>query len=262
MPLQLRHQTLTRYITPLREGGSLPALAEADDDFRYVVKFRGGGHGSKALIAELVGGLIAARAGLRVPELVFLDLGEDFGRTEPDEEVQDLLRASTGLNLGLHFLAGAMAWDVSVNHPTAEEASRIVWVDAFLTNVDRTFRNTNMLFWNHELWLIDHGSSLFFHHNWEGWEKAALSPFAYIKDHALLRQASLLEQTDAVMHSLLTPEFLAGVVSVIPEEWLLQASETIPPEQQRAVYLSFLTSRLEHSKIFVDHAVAARNALI
>ncbi|MCM1067897.1 MAG: aminotransferase class I and II [Muribaculaceae bacterium] len=258
----LREANLTRYITPLREGGSLPALAEADDDFKYVVKLRGGGHGAKVLIAELIGGEVARRAGLRVPELVFLDLDEDFGRTEPDEEVQDLLRASTGRNIGLHFLSGALGWDVSVNRTDALTASRIVWVDAFLTNVDRTFRNTNMLLWNRELWLIDHGSSLFFHHSWEGWEKAALSPFAYIKDHALLRDASRLEEVDAEMHRLITPDFLAGLVAAIPDDWLLQASATVSPEEQRRVYLSFLTSRLANSQIFTHHAIEARKALI
>lgn len=258
----LRREKLSRYITPLREGGSLPALAEADDGFKYVVKFRGGGHGSKVLIAEYIGGEVARKAGLKVPELVLLDLDEDFGRTEPDEEVQDLLRASTGLNIGLHFLSGAMGWDVSVNRTDALTASKIVWIDAFLTNVDRTFRNTNMLLWNRELWLIDHGSSLFFHHSWEGWEKAPLSPFAYIKDHALLRDASRLEEADALMHTLITPEWLTELVDSIPDEWLAQASETVPPAEQRAVYRHFLVTRLANSQIFVRHAVDARKALV
>ena len=260
--VDLRRQKLTRYITPLREGGSLPALAEADDDFKYVVKFRGGGHGAKALIAEYIGGEIARRAGLKVPELVFLDLDEDFGRTEPDEEVQDLLRASTGLNLGLHFLSGALGWDVSVNRTDAATASRIVWLDAFITNVDRTFRNTNMLLWNRELWLIDHGSSLYFHHSWDGWEKAALSPFPYVKDHALLRQASELEEADALMHSRIDDAFIDDLVASIPEEWLLQASETVTPDEQRRVYAQFLKSRLANSQIFVSHAIDARKQLI
>ena len=260
--LELRREQLNRYITPLREGGSLPALAEADDGFRYVVKFRGGGHGSKALISELIGGEIARRAGLRVPELVFLDLDEDFGRTEGDEEIQDLLRASTGLNLGLHFLGGALAWDVAANRPDPYEASRIVWVDAFLTNVDRTARNTNMLIWNRELWLIDHGASLLFHHSWNGWEKAALSPFAYIKDHALLPYAAHLEEVDAEMHRLITPEFIDRLVDLIPTEWLSQASETVSPEEQRHVYRTFLKERLSNSKIFVDNAITARKALV
>lgn len=260
--LEIRREQLNRYITPLREGGSLPALAEADDGFKYVVKFRGGGHGSKALISEFIGGEIARRAGLRVPELVFLDLDEDFGRTEGDEEIQDLLRASTGLNLGLHFLSGALAWDVAVNRPDEYEASRIVWLDAFLTNVDRTARNTNMLIWNRELWLIDHGASLLFHHSWTGWEKAALSPFVYIKDHALLPYATALEEVDAEMHTLITPEFIDELVDNIPEQWLEQASETVSPAEQRLVYRTYLKERLSNSKIFVDNANAARKALV
>lgn len=240
----------------------MPALAEADDGFKYAVKFRGGGHGSKALIAELIGGEVARRAGLRVPELVFVDLAEDFGRTEPDEEVQDLLRASTGLNLGLHFLSPSLAWDASVNHADAATASAVVWVDAFLTNVDRTARNTNMLLFNRELWLIDHGASLYFHHNWEGWEKAALSPFPYIKDHAMLADASLLAETDAAMHRLITPQFIDEVVALIPEEWLVQAAPDIAPAEQRHVYAEFLKRRLDNSKIFTDHAIEVRKALI
>ncbi len=260
--IELRHQALCRYIEPLREGGSLPALAEADDGFKYVVKFRGGGHGSKALIAEYIGGEVARRVGLRVPELVFLDVDENFGRTEPDEEIQDLLQASTGLNLGLHFLSGAMAWDVAVNKPDALEASKIVWLDAFLTNVDRTALNTNMLLWHRELWLIDHGSSLYFHHSWKGWEEAALSPFIYIRQHALLPHASRLDDVDAEMHRLVTPEFLTELVDSIPAEWLEQSMPDIAVDEQRRVYREFLTRRLANSKIFTDYATAARKTLV
>ena len=173
--MELRTENVTRYIMPLREGGSLPALAEADDEFKYVVKFRGAGHGTKALIAELIGGEIARALGFRVPELVFLNLDEAFGRTEGDEEIQDLLQGSRGLNLGLHFLSGALTYDPVVTKVGAELASRIVWLDAFLTNVDRTFRNTNMLMWHKELWLIDHGASLYFHYSWVNWQKHAVS---------------------------------------------------------------------------------------
>lgn len=253
---ELRRAEVTRYITPLREGGSLPALAEADDDFKYVVKFRGAGHGTKALIAELVGGEIARAAGLRVPELVFLELGEDFGRTEGDEEIQDLLKGSRGLNIGLHFLSGSMTWDVAVNHTTPLEASMIVWLDAFLTNVDRTVRNTNMLLWNRELWLIDNGASLYFHHSWDGWEKTALTPFPYIKDHALLRDASMLREADEIMRQRITPQLIDAVVDTIPDEWLES------PQEQRDVYRTFLKTRLENSKIFTDHAITARESLI
>lgn len=260
---QIRTVQATRYVLPLREGGSLPALVDADDGFKYVLKFRGGGHGAKALISEFIGGELARAAGLRVPELVFVELDEDFGRTEGDEEIQDLLQASRGLNLGLHFLSGALTWDVAVNHADATEASRIVWLDAFMTNVDRTWRNTNMLLWyGRELWLIDHGASLYFHHNWTGWEKTALSPFPYIKDHALLRDASLLIETDAEMHRLITPGVIDAIVNAVPEEWLVQAAADIAPEEQRRVYREFLKTRLSNSRIFVDYAREARKALV
>lgn len=258
----LRKATLTRYLQPLREGGSLPALAEADDGFKYVVKFKGGGHGAKAVIAELIGGEIARAAGLRVPELVFLEMDEDFGRTEGDEEIQDLLQASTGLNIGLHFLSGAYTWDVAVNRTDAATASKIVWTDALLTNVDRTARNTNMLLWNRELWLIDHGSTLYFHHSWKGWEKAALSPFPFIKDHALLSDASLLHKTDSEMHTLITPEVIDSVAGMIPDEWLIAAEPTVPAREQRDIYRDFLTTRLRNSQIFTDHADNTRKSII
>lgn len=254
--------SVARYISPLREGGSLPALAEGADGYKYVVKLRGAGHGAKSLISEFIGGMIAAATQLRVPQLMLLDLDDDFGRTEGDEEIQDLLQASRGLNLGMNFLSGALTWDVSVNTTSAEEASQIVWLDAFITNVDRTARNTNMLLWRNALWLIDHGASLYFHHNWTGWEQAALSPFAYIKDHALLGRASRMLEADAVMHSLISPQLIDGIVSLIPDEWLIQAEPGITPDEQRHVYRTFLTTRLDNSKIFVDHAIAARKRLL
>ena len=163
---QLRTVNVTRYVTPLREGGSLPAIAEADDGFLYVLKFRGAGQGAKALVAELIGGEIARACGLKVPELVFANLDEAFGRTEPDEEIQDLLKASVGLNLALHYLSGAITFDPAISPIDATLASQIVWLDCLLTNVDRTPRNTNMLIWHRELWLIDHGAALYFHHSW------------------------------------------------------------------------------------------------
>ncbi len=258
---ELRRQTVTRYITPLREGGSLPALAEADDGFRYVVKFRGSGHGKKVLISELIGGEIARLAGLKVPEQVFLDLDEDFGRTEGDEEIQDLLKASRGLNMGLHFLDGALTWDVAVNHTDTLTASMIVWVDALLMNIDRTVRNTNMLLWNKELWLIDHGATLYFHHSWDGWEKAMLSPFPYVKDHALLPDAALLEEVDSSMHRSISSADLEAIVDLVPDEWLDEPESGISIEQRRQVYKTFLTTRFANSKIFVDHAVKVRASL-
>lgn len=260
--MELRRQNLTRYVTPLREGGSLPALAEADDGFSYVVKFSGAGHGSKALIAELIGGLVAKSLGLRVPELVFLDIDEAFGRTEPDEEVQDLLKASRGLNLGLHFLSGALTLDPYVNGVDDLTASKIVWLDAFLTNVDRTVRNTNMLLWKGELWLIDHGASLFFHHSWGDWQKAALSPFPYIRDHALLGRASRLEEADRLMRQKITPRTLEKIVGMIPDDWLRWEGSEQSPDEIRRVYSDFLVTRLKNSAIFVNQALEARKSLM
>lgn len=257
----IRRQQVTRYITPLREGGSLPALAEADDGFKYVVKFRGSGHGKKVLVAELIGAEIARLAGLKVPETVFLDLDEDFGRTEGDEEIQDLLKASRGLNLGLHFLNGAMTWDVAVNRPDALTASMIVWVDALLTNIDRTVKNTNMLLWNKELWLIDHGSSLFFHHSWTGWEKAMLSDFPYVKDHALLRDAALLAEVDESMHRSITVDDLNAIVDLVPDEWLDEPESGLTARERRDVYKKFLATRFENSNKFTAHAIETRNKM-
>ena len=243
---------------PLREGGSLPALVEADDDFRYVAKFRGAGHGTKALIAEFIGSELARAAGFRVPELVFLDIAPEFGITEGDEEIQDLLRGSEGLNLGLHFLSGAMTWDVLSNRTDATTASRIVWLDALLTNIDRTVRNTNMLWWNRELWLIDHGASLYFHHAWSDWQKAALSPFPYVKDHALLSAASELEAADEFMRQQLTDEEIDRVVDSIPQDWLEASGTDVSADEQRETYRNFLKTRVLNSQIFVSHAIGVR----
>ena len=259
--MKLRSAHLTRYILPLREGGSLPALAEADDDFKYVVKFKGSGHREKSVIAELLGGEIARNLGFKVPELVFLNVDEAFGRTEGDEEIQDLLQASQGTNLGLHFLSGAINYDPNVMKIDAETASRIVWLDAFITNVDRTFRNTNMLMWNKELWLIDHGSSFYFHHSWDNWEKQAESPFAFIKDHVLLGEASEIEKADADLKPLITDEFIHKLVELIPDEWLNWDYDKSPAEL-RQVYADFLKIRKNNSGIFIKEAQNARQNLI
>ena len=254
----LRTVDVTRYITPLREGGSLPALAEADDDFKYVLKFKGAGHGVKALIAELIGGQVAKALKLQLPELVFANLDEAFGRTEADEEIQDLLQGSQGLNLALHFLSGAITFDPVVTTVDDKLASQIVWLDAYITNVDRTFKNTNMLIWHKELWLIDHGACLYFHHSWNNWEQHAKSPFALIKDHVLLPQASLLKEVDAEFKAILTPEILEEIVNTIPLEWLQWEDTDETPETLRNVYLQFLQTRLNHSEIFVNQAQNAR----
>ena len=259
--MELRSQILTRYILPLREGGSLPGLAEADDGFRYVVKFRGAGHGTKALIAELIGGLVAKSLGFRVPELVFLDIDSRFGITEPDEEIQDLLRGSEGLNIGLHFLDRAMTMDPSVNSVDPLMASKIVWLDAFLTNVDRTRLNTNMLIWNNELWLIDHGASLYFHHSWRNLEKAPLDPFTVIKNHALLPYASRLAEADKLMRQAITPRTLSHIVDLIPDSWLIAEGDAQTPAEKRDVYRDFLIRRLANSSIFVNQAIDERQRL-
>lgn len=258
----LRTVNVTRYITPLREGGSLPALAEADDDFKYVLKFKGAGHGVKALIAELIGGEVARVLKFKMPELVFANLDEAFGRTEADEEIQDLLQGSQGLNLALHYLSGAINYDPVVTVVDAKMASQIVWLDAFITNVDRTFRNTNMLVWHKELWLIDHGACLYFHHSWTNWEKHAQSPFALIKDHVLLPKASALKEVDSEFKAILSITVLQSIVNLIPQEWLIWEDSDDTPEMIREVYLQFLLMRLNHSEIFINEAQNARKTLI
>ena len=258
---EIRTVNVTRYVTPLREGGSLPAIAEADDDFMYVVKFRGAGQGEKALIAELLAGEIARMLGLKVPEIVFANLDPAFGRTEPDEEIQDLLKASAGLNLALHYLSGAITFDPVINKIDEELASKIVWFDCFVTNVDRTVRNTNMLMWHRELWLIDHGASLYYHHSWQTFEEKAKQPFVQVKDHVLLPYATKLEEVDKTFRSILANESIASIVSLIPDEWLIEDPNE-SPENKRNVYKRFLEMRLAASDIFVKEANNARQALI
>lgn len=262
MSVELRTVDVVRYISPLREGGSLPALVEANDDFKYVLKFRGAGHGVKALISEYIGGEIARMLGFKVPELVFVNLSEDFGRSEPDEEIQDLLRASHGLNLGLHFLSGALNFDPVATTLDGETASRVVWLDAFLTNIDRTFRNTNMLIWKRELWLIDHGASLYFHHTWDNWENTAKTPFMYIKDHVLLPRANELDKANEYCLSKLDDSKLKQLTDGIPDEWLIWDDLDLSPDEIRSVYFQFLSIRLKNAELFVNEAKNARNALV
>lgn len=262
MHTTLRSVNVTRYITPLREGGSLPALAEADDDFKYVLKFRGAGHGVKALIAEFLGGQLARFLGLPVPELVFATLDEAFGRTEGDEEIQDLLQGSQGLNLGLHFLSGALTYDAAVNDCDALLASKIVWLDAFITNVDRTFKNTNLLIWKKELWLIDHGAALYFHHSWDNWETTALTPFALIKDHVLLPKATRLEEVNVEFTTKLNDTIIREIVNQIPNDWLLWEDQAITATEIKEVYFQFLSIRLANASIFLKQAQDARTTLI
>ncbi|MEP6546040.1 MAG: HipA family kinase [Gammaproteobacteria bacterium] len=256
----MRTVVASRYVTPLREGGSLPAIIEADDDGLYVVKFRGAGQGSKALIAELLGGEIARLAGLPVPEIAFVELPVDLARTEPDPEISDLIRNSAGLNIGLDYLPGSVTFDPLVFVPDAALASAIVWFDAFVCNVDRTARNVNMLIWHRRLWLIDHGAALYFHHAWKQGEKHAQNPFALIKDHVLLKLASALSEVDVQMKGLLTAARLAAIVEWIPDAWLPEDAGFSGKAAQRDAYLTFFTARIQSSDIFVQEALRARAA--
>lgn len=259
----LRTLLATRYVTPLREGGSLPAIIEADDDGLYVLKFRGAGQGAKALIAELVAGEIARALGLQVPEIVFVELNAALGRSEPDFEIQELIKASAGLNLALDYLPGALAFDpLAARTVDPLLASSIVWFDAYVTNVDRTARNSNMLYWHKRLMLIDHGTALYFHHTWDDYMKQSRNPFRLIKDHVLLPFASVLTEADAKAHNRLTPRLLEEIVSVIPNSWLGNEAGFSSPDEQRAAYISYLVDRLKASHIFVEEALHARAQLV
>ncbi|MGJ1205841.1 HipA family kinase [Sphingobacterium lactis] len=255
---EIREVHIMRYLQPFREGGSLPGLVDADDGFSYVIKFRGAGQGKKALVAEFIGGELARFMGLRVPEMVYAELDEGFGRTEPDEEIQDLLKFSVGKNLGVSFLNGAITFDANVDEIAAEEASKIVWLDALLMNVDRTVKNTNMLIWHRELWLIDHGAALYFHHNWDNWEDTVGKPFVQIKDHVLLKNATEVEQVDATYKGLFTRENIAKVLEAIPDEWLIDEVRNLGADEVRSVYVEFLARRAAHSEIFVKQIQDAR----
>ena len=257
----LRRINVDRYVTPLREGGSMPAIVEGDDGFLYVLKFRGAGQGTKALIAELLGGEIARKLGFNVPELVFADLDVAFGRTEPDEEIQDLLKFSTGLNLGLHYLSGSITYDPGVSKINETLASKIVWLDALLMNMDRTAKNPNMLIWHKDIWLIDHGAALYFHHSWDNYQKSSLSPFILIKDHILLPQATKIEEVSLFLSDLLNPDFIEKIVQLIPEDWLNGDNFNSSAEFKKA-YSFFLNNRIKNANIFVNAANDAREKLI
>ncbi|MBN1238908.1 MAG: aminotransferase class I and II [Gammaproteobacteria bacterium] len=254
----IRTVTATRYVTPLREGGSLPAIVEADDDGMYVLKFRGAGQGPKALIAELVAGELARAAGLPVPEIVFVELDAELARTEPDPEIQDLIRASAGLNVALDYLPGSVTFDPITEKPRGDLASGVVWFDAYVTNVDRTPRNTNILMWHRRLWLIDHGACLYFHHDW-GADTGAQSrtPFARIKDHVLLPFADALPEADRELAGRLTRDVIERIVAAIPTVWIGGWAD--PPDAVRRVYADYLSARLEARQVFVEEAIRARS---
>jgi HipA-like protein len=240
---------VTRYVTPLREGGSLPAIVEGDDNGLYVLKFRGAGQGAKALVAELVAGELARAVGLPVPEIVFAELDPDLARTEPDPEIQELIRASAGLNLALDYLPGSVMFDPVVERPEAELASSIVWFDAFVTNIDRTARNANLLMWHRRLWLIDHGAALFFHHGTSDFASRAKDPFPQVKDHVLLAFADRLREVDEAMARRLGPGVVRPIVALVPAEWSGEA----------AAYTDYFAARLASPRPFVEEAIRARS---
>jgi HipA-like protein len=257
--MSLRTVVATRYVTPLREGGSLPAIVEADDDGMYVLKFRGAGQGPKALIAELVAGEIARAAGLPVPEIVFVELDTELARTEPDPEIQTLIRASAGLNLALDYLPGAVTFDPIAEKPDSELASSIVWFDAYVSNVDRTPRNSNILVWHRRLWLIDHGAALYFHHAWNNPLERSHDPFPHIKDHVLLSLAASLQEIQAKMLRRITQEVIESTVELIPDSWLDGDTSLDGSHQQRNVYTEYLVRRLEPPHTFLEEAIRARS---
>lgn len=259
--MHLRTVNATRYLTPLREGGSLPAIVEADDDGTYVLKFRGAGQGLRALIAELLVGEIARTLALPMPELAFIALDPVLARAEPDAEIQELIKASAGLNLAMDYLPGSITFDPLVPRPLSidpELASAIVWLDAYTTNVDRTARNANMLVWHHKLWLIDHGAALFFHHSWKDYQARSRSPFVQISDHILLPYADRLDAADARLAPLLTRDKLSEIVELIPSDWLGDVPELGDVAAHRAAYVEYLTTRLEAPRVFVEEAKRAR----
>ena len=260
--LKIRTVTATRYVTPLREGGSLPAIVEADDDGLYVLKFRGAGQGVKALIAELIGGEIARALGLPIPEIVFVNLDAALGKIEPDPEIQDLLGNSGGLNLALDYLPGSITFDPLIEIIEPRLASKVVWFDCLITNVDRTARNTNLLVWHKKLWLIDHGAALFFHHAWQNPEEQSRRPFIQVKNHVLLPFASELETVNEEFRRLLTPDQIESIVNLIPDEWLTNEPHFENETRHRAAYVKFLQNRLTASEIFVEEAQRARKTIV
>lgn len=266
MKRMLRTVAVTRYVTPLREGGSVPAIVEADDAGMYVLKFRGAGQGPRALIAEIIAGELARAAGLPVPEIVLIELDPDLARTEPDPELQELIRKSGGLNVALDYLPGAVMFDPLVHRPEPDLASAVVWFDAFVTNVDRTARNTNMLMWHRRLHLIDHGASLYFHHAWDqdlgGVAERSRDPFSLVKDHVLLPHADRLPEASARMTQALTPATVRDVVALVPDQFLTGEPAGAAPYTYKEAYFQYLQARLAAPQAFVEEAIRAHAALV
>lgn len=258
----IRTVQVTRYVTALREGGSVPAVVEADDDGTYVLKFRAAGQGRKVLIAELLAGEIARTLGLPVPEIVFAQLDPALGRSEPDPELQAPILASAGLNLALDFLPGAFGFDPLATPPPADLAADIVWFDAFVTNVDRTVRNPNLLTWHRKLWLIDHGAALYIQHTWHDYRSRSTSRFSQIRDHILLPFAGDLQAADQRLSPRLNEDFFARLVAVIPEDWFEDDAHFADNVARRAAYVEYLSRRLASPRAFVEEAINARAALV
>ncbi|MDO1499586.1 aminotransferase class I and II [Maribacter confluentis] len=256
--IDIRTVDVVQYIQPLREGGSMPAIVKADDDFLYVLKFRGSGQGKKSLIAEFIGGELARAIGLKVPELVFMNLEDSFRQTEPDEEIQDLLKFSVGLNLGLHFLSGAITFDPLASKADALTASKIVVLDSLISNIDRTAKNANLLYWHNEVWVIDNGASFYFHHNWDTWENHLSRTFPFIKDHVLLAQATALPEAAQEIKALLKEQTVSDIISKIPEDWLTNESDMLNVAEKRAAYRQFITTKLAMMDVLVKEAEDAR----
>ena len=256
--IDIRTVNVVQYVLPLREGGSLPAIVKADDEFLYVLKFRGAGQGKKALIAEFIGGEMARAIGLKVPELVFMNLDDSFSKTEPDEEIQDLLKFSVGLNLGLHFLSQAITYDPLVSKVDGLTASKVVLLDSIISNIDRTAKNTNLLHWNNELWVIDNGASFYFHHDWTNWKNHLSRTFPFVKDHVLLEKATQLNEAATEIRQLLNQDIINEILSNIPADWLLSESDVMTPDEMRAAYSEFINSRIAKIDVLVKEAEDAR----
>ena len=256
--IEIRTVDVVQYIKPLREGGSLPAIVKADDGFLYVLKFRGAGQGKKALIAELIGGELARAIGLKVPEMVFMNLDDSFSKTEPDEEIQDLLKFSVGLNLGLHFLSSAITYDPLVSRVDEMTASKVVLLDSLISNIDRTAKNTNLLHWNKELWVIDHGASFYFHHNWDTWKNHLSRTFPLIKDHVLLSRATRLAEAGHEIKQSIESNKFEEIIATIPDDWLQSESDTLTPEEMRSAYIEYLNAKLSMIQLLVKESEDAR----
>jgi hypothetical protein len=257
----LRTVVATRYVTPLREGGSLPGLVEADDDGMYVLKFRGAGQGPKALIAELVVGEIGRRLGLPVPEIVFVELDPSLGKAEPDYEIRRLIEDSGGINVGLDFLPGALSFNpVADAPPPPDRCAEIVWFDALMTNPDRTARNTNILVWHGRPWLIDHGAALYVHHTWLQPMEHARRTFDWLPHHVLLPFAGSIAAADERLTPILTVPAVEEIVRLVPDEWLAADAHAGAPADLRAAYVNYLARRLEAPRPFVEDADRARAA--